>query len=196
MPTKPRITKDMILKAGLSLLREHGEQALSVRSVAQALGCSTQPVLYHFKSVHAFTDALYAEADAFHSAYLTEPEPAADTPLMAVGLRYIRFGAEERHLFRFLFQSDRLGGRDLRTLTQHPALAPVISMIAEQAALTETQAADAFTALELAVHGYAGFLANNTMPFDAADAQRMLRLIFFGVIGALKQEEQHHEEAL
>lgn len=185
MPTTSRITEEMILDAGIAVLKRAGEQAVSVRSIAAELHCSTQPVMYHFRSVGALKDALYARADALHSAYLNEPEDTED-PLLSVGLRYIRFGAEERHLFRFLFQSDRLGGRGLRALTADPAIAPVIAMVAQAAQLPTEQAAKAFEALELAVHGYASLLANNSMPFNAADAARTLRLIFFGVIGALK----------
>jgi AcrR family transcriptional regulator len=195
MPTTSRITEDMILDAGIALLRRAGEQAVSVRSVAAELHCSTQPVMYHFRSVGALKDALYSRADALHTAYLSEPDDTGD-PLLAVGLRYIRFGAEERHLFRFLFQSDRLGGRGLRALTTDPALAPVIALAAQEAQLPPEQAAEAFGALALAVHGYASLLANNSMPFDAADAAHTLQLIFFGVIGALQTGGTQHEEAL
>ncbi|MBQ4464888.1 MAG: TetR/AcrR family transcriptional regulator [Oscillospiraceae bacterium] len=197
MSTKPKITKDLLLEAGMRILRKDGENALNARNIAAALSCSTQPLLYHFGSVEAFKDALYQRADAFHTAYLMEPDAAATNPMLSIGLRYIRFGAEEGHLFRFLFQSDHLHGADLRDLMQSPQLAPILQILQREANLTSKQAAEVFAALELAVHGYASFLANNAMPYDPAYAAGMLSLIFYGTIGALKQQEgTHHEETL
>ena len=197
MSTKPKITKDLLLEAGMRILRKEGENALNARNIAAELNCSTQPLLYHFGSVEAFKDALYQQADAFHTAYLMESDAAAANPMLSIGLRYIRFGAEEGNLFRFLFQSDHLRDADLRDLMQSPQLAPILQILQREADLTSKQAADVFAALELAVHGYASFLANNSMPYDPAYAAEMLSLIFFGTIGALKQQEgTHHEETL
>lgn len=41
----------------------------------------------------------------------------------------------------------------------------------------------------LLVHGWASMLANNAMPYDAAEIVPMLRMAFQGMIGALKMEE-------
>ena len=196
MSTQPRITEEMLLDAGLQLLRAEGEAAINVRRIAAQLGCSTQPVLYRFRSVGALKEALYRAADAFHTAYLMEPDSEAKHPLLSIGLRYVRFGAEERHLFRFLFQSGHFGGMTLQTLLHDPQLAPILSVLVQEAALTQTQAEAVFSALVMAVHGAASFYANNAMPFDPAGTSRMLRLVFFGTIGAVRQEGAQDEETV
>ena len=197
MSKPPRITKEMLLEAGMKLLREEGESAVNARRIGAELGCSTQPILYHFGSLSSYKDALFRTANELHTAYLMEPDETAENPLLSIGLRYIRFGAEEPYLFRFLFQSDRLGGHDLRTLTQDPGLAPILAILMQEADLTHEQAADAFAALELCAHGFASFLANNSMPYDPAYAARMLTILFFGSIGALRHEqEENHEKTV
>ena len=48
MPPKVKITKDEILKAALGIVRKGGAQALNARALADALGCSTQPVFSNY----------------------------------------------------------------------------------------------------------------------------------------------------
>ena len=43
MPPRKRIFREDILKAAVRLVREDGPPALSVRNIAKALNCSTQP---------------------------------------------------------------------------------------------------------------------------------------------------------
>lgn len=51
MPRTKRIEKQAILCAAVDVIREKGEQALTVRNIAAMLGCSTQPLYYEFESV-------------------------------------------------------------------------------------------------------------------------------------------------
>ena len=48
MAPKPKITKERIVEAAFHIARESGAEQLNARRIAQALHCSTQPVLYHF----------------------------------------------------------------------------------------------------------------------------------------------------
>ena len=48
MPPKVKITKEDIINAAVSLVRENGADALNARTVASLLGCSTQPVFSNF----------------------------------------------------------------------------------------------------------------------------------------------------
>ena len=186
MPPKARITKDMVIKAGLDIVRSEGEGALNVRRVAAALDCSTQSVMYHYKTVEELKADVYAAADEFHTGYIMTPEAGAADPALSIGLRYIRFANEEKHLFRFLFQSGKFRNTDLRELIYSDETAPMIRAVCGQTGLTEDQAREAFETLFVCVHGAAGMLANNDMDFDEAYYMRMLRNIFFGIIGVLK----------
>ena len=40
------------------------------------------------------------------------PKDTDENPMLALGLNYVRFGQEEKNLFRFLFQTDKFGGKD------------------------------------------------------------------------------------
>lgn len=192
MPRKPLITREMILRCAFELVRELGGQALSVRAVAGRLACSTQPVLYQFSSIAELTQAVYEEADVFHTQYLFAGIGEEKNPLLALGLRYIRFAAEEGNLFRFLFQSGHFAGRSLEELTTAPDAQGLLQTAGEALAMEESEAREAFLVLFSAVHGYASLLANNAMPYEPETAKKML----CSLGQALKKGGNHDEKTV
>lgn len=188
MPPKLQITKEMIVGAGLELVRSEGAQSLNVRSIASALGCSTQPIMYQFGTVEELRTEIFAAADSLHSEYLMTAQVGTDDPMLAIGMRYIRFAAEEKHLFRFLFQSDKYGS-SFDELISGGVPAPVFGLLQAEAEITEQQCKDAFAALFLTVHGIASLLANNSLQYDEVWFENVLTNVFMGVIGAMKGGE-------
>ena len=87
MPPKPKVTRQMILDAAFGLVREKGVESLSVRAVAEVLGCSTQPIMYNFKTVEELLDAVYQVADDFHTRFIAPSGDEAQNPLLELGLR-------------------------------------------------------------------------------------------------------------
>ena len=185
MPPKAKITKEMVIEAGLNIVREDGQENLNVRSIAAKLGCSTQPVMYHYETVNDLKADIYAAADSFHTGFITSPEQGTDDPMLSIGLRYIRFADEEKNLFRFLFQSDKFrntGFRELIGAEGNPAIKP----LCEAAKLTEAQAKEVFATLFICVHGIASLLANNSIDYDEEYFSGLLRNTLFGAVAVLK----------
>lgn len=180
----PRIvtSRDAIAQAAFDLVREDGHEALTVRHIAKRLGCSTQPLLYHYQSIEEIRKAAYELAEAFRTSYVTELHGDYPHPMLEVGMRYLRFGHDEANLFRFLFQTNELSGRDLLALNDDEKLAPVIDVLQRSANLEREQAKLAFTSLAVMAHGYASFMANNAMPFNEELAEQLLVNAFKGAV--------------
>ena len=185
-----RITREMILDAALELVREEGHERLSARNLADRLQCSTQPLLYQFESVEAIRRAAYAREDEAHTAYIMDLQGEYDHPMLEIGMRYIRFAAEEPQLFRFLFQSDGLSGQSLEELIAAPEAAPLLEAMSRAAGVDAGRAATLFEALFVAVHGYASLLANNGMRWDPDAAARTLGLLWDGMFSEGTEEEK------
>ncbi len=188
MPPKAKITREMIIDAAFAIAREAGVEYINARSVADKLGCSTQPVMYHFKRIEDIRKAAYEKADQYHSEYLMEQ--SHENPILGIGLNYIRFAASEKCLFHFLFQTDNFGGLSMTDVTDNEALAPVIGIFAEATQLTEKQAGTIFKMLFLYVHGYASMLANNSMKYDENAVADDLSLLFDGIMAAITMKEE------
>lgn len=186
MPPKAKISKDMIIEAGLHVVRCEGQENLNVRRIAAELSCSTQPVMYHYGSVHDLRSDIYQAADALHTRYIMSFDENTQNPMLTIGLNYIRFACEERHLFRFLFQSDQFHNDSFTELLETGGITPVLHLLCEQAGLTEQQAKTVFTALFTCVHGAASLLANNSIVYDEVYYAELLTAAYKGMIDYLK----------
>ncbi len=186
MPPKVQITKEKIIEGGLALIRSEGADALNVRRIAAELQCSTQPIMYQFSSVDKLMAAIYSAADEFHSEYIMNVDFSDGDPMLSIGLKYIRFAAEEKHLFRFLFQSDKFSNGGFAELIGAEGLSPIFEILQKEADITAEQSKEAFAALFLTVHGIASLLANNSMEYDEKYYEHVLTDVFMGVIGMMK----------
>lgn len=186
MPPKAKISKTMIIHAGLNVLRNGGQENLNVRRIAAELSCSTQPVMYHYKSMHDLRTDIYQAADELHTRYILSFAEHTQNPMLTIGLNYIRFACEERHLFRFLFQSDQFHNRSFTELSEADDITPILQLLCKQAGLTVQQAKTIFTALFACVHGIASILANNSIVYDEAYYSELLTTTYKGMVEYLK----------
>lgn len=177
MPPKTRITREMILDAAFEITRETGIETVSARTVSQRLGCSTQPVMYCFATIEALRAEVYKRTEDYQTGFIMRP--AAETmTLLDVGMAYVRFAAEEKYLFRLLFQSDHFSQQTLSDVVEDASIQPLIEALSELYNISRDEAKDAFTARFLMVHGMASMLANNSMVYDEAVVKRLLEAQF------------------
>lgn len=189
MPPIAKITSKMVAEAAFEVIRENGHENLSARTIAEHLGCSTQPVLYHFRSVDEIREAAYELADEYHSQFIL-PKKEDEIPFLAMGLNYVRFGYEEDNLFRFLFQTDKFAGINIEGLKKNPALSDVLDVIADGLRVSRKQAADVFLTFFCVAHGMASLLANNSMEYDEKQCKKMLENVFFGMATKIAKKDK------
>lgn len=189
MPPKAKITKEMVINAGFDIVRKEGQENLNVRRIAAELNCSTQPIMYHYKTVDELKADIYAAADGFHTEYIMQPYDKADNPMLAIGLNYIRFAHEEKCLFRFLFQSDKLRNMSFRELLAGEDIGFLLQPLSKQTGLTAEQARTVFETLFICAHGFASLLANNSMDYNEEYCVRLLTNSFMGIVGYILKGE-------
>lgn len=190
MPPKQKVTRDDIIEAAFRIARERGAECISARSVADMLGCSTQPVLYHFSTVEEVRRAAYRRADQFHSGYLMTIPEGAEEPMLEIGLNYIRFSIEEPHLFRFLFQSGYAVEKNLLEMMDSDELKPVLGVLRETAGVDLDRAGEIFLIIALFAHGYASIIANNNLEYDEAVISAHLERAYRGAVLAAEEETE------
>ena len=185
MPPKVKVTKEMVADASFEVIRSKGHENLNARTISEFLGCSTQPVLYSFKTVDEIREAAYEIADGYHTSFIM-PKETDENPMLALGLNYVRFGQEEKNLFRFLFQTDKFGGKDVGALMSDPGLSEILGIMSAGLEMDVEQARDVFLTFFCVAHGMASLLANNSMEYDEGQCQKMLEQVFYGMIAAQK----------
>ncbi len=187
MPPRAKITKEMVIDAAFEVTRAEGAENVNARTVSQKLGCSTQPVMYHFATIEDMKRAVYAKLDRFHTEYLMNVNPQEDV-MLGIGLNYIRFAVEEPNLFRFLFQSGFAVENSLLEMIDSEELKPVISAMQEAMDLNMEQTKDVVLTLALFVHGYASIIVNNALEYDEELIKVHLERAYKGAILAIQEE--------
>ncbi len=194
MPPRAKITKEMIIDAAFEVTRAEGAENVNARTVSRKLGCSTQPVMYHFAKIEDMKKAVYEKVGLFHTQYLMNVHPQENV-MRGIGLNYIRFAVEEPNLFRFLFQSGFAKENNLLEMVDSEEVKPVLCAMQEAMGLSMKQTKEIFITLAMFVHGYASILVNNALEYEKSVVAIHLEHAYRGAILAL-QEEKGNEETL
>ena len=187
MPAIAKVTKEMIIEAAFEVAKEMGAENITARTVSQRLGCSTQPVLYHFKTIEDVRIAAHKKASEFHIDYVTNLSGKYERPMLEVGMRYIQFAVEEKNLFRFLYHSNYYTGVSLSDWLTGKIFDSLFPILRRQARVDERQAYSIFSQIVLVTHGIASLLANNAMVYDEAYCINTLSNAYFGIMYLIKE---------
>ena len=106
MPAAKKVTREDIINAAVEVLRDGGFSSINARSVARKLGCSTQPIYFSFRSMDELKAALTQRAIEMHTQRVRESLRAHqgnDSRYSSYGMGFVRFAAEEKQLFRWLY---------------------------------------------------------------------------------------------
>lgn len=174
----------------LEIARTEGVEQINARTVSQKLGCSTQPVMYHFATIEDLKRAAYEKTDQFHTGYLMNVGEQSDGLLLGIGRNYIRFAIEEPNLFRFLFQSGYAVENSLPEMFDSEGLKPLIAAMQEASGMNETQMKEVFLTIAMVAHGYASIIANNSLEYDESVISAHLQRAYRGAVLALQEEEK------
>ena len=106
MPTKIRISKEMILDAAFEIVRQEGMEKLSNRELANKLKCSIRPIYYQFENVEEMQKELYLKIEQYFYKFILDNMVEGIPKYKQVGINYIKFAKKEKKLFQTLFMSD------------------------------------------------------------------------------------------
>jgi AcrR family transcriptional regulator len=108
--------RQRLCNAAARLFIERGPDAVTMRNLAQALGCSAMTPYRYFKDKDAILAAVRARgfdefAEALERAGASSEDAVARA--RAVGGAYIRFATERPHVYRMMFDTPFLGSDDI-----------------------------------------------------------------------------------
>lgn len=187
MPAIAKVTKEMIIEAAFEVAKEMGAENITARTVSQKLGCSTQPVLYHFKTIEDVRIAAHKKGFEYHIDYVTNLSGKYERPMLEVGMRHIQFAVEEKNLFRFLFHSNYYTGVSISDWLTGENFGSLFSILKKQANVDQRQAHSIFSQIFLVTHGIASLLANNAMVYDETYCKKTLSNAYMGIMYLIKE---------
>ncbi len=155
MARKEQISKQMILDGAFKLLREQGEQMLTARKLAAAIGCSTQPIFRVYENMDELQKDVFEMAKDFYENYCISFPRSNELPFLDLALCYIQFAREELNLFRLLFLSKHDDDNTLYDLINCKNQGFVIKELKRISNLKLENANSIFTKVFIFMHGMA-----------------------------------------
>lgn len=95
-------TKEDVLEAAIGIIRRDGEGALSARSIAKELGCSSSPLFTLYDNMDSLLSDVRKQAGRVFAEYVDECLNYVPA-FKEYGLRMIHLAMEEKNLFKVIF---------------------------------------------------------------------------------------------
>ena len=161
MPSSPKISKEKILQNALEMLIENGYSSINIKTLAKKIGCSTQPVSWHFGNMENFRNALARYA----LNYANKKMLSASEGIRAfanVGTGYFDIAFDEPNLFRYLYMSGESGyhAGGFEVFTTADANSAMIEQIAKQSGISADRVSVFYRNMIIYSHGLACFVVS------------------------------------
>ena len=178
MPTKIRISKEMILDAAFEIVRKDGMENLSNRELANKLKCSIRPIYYQFENVEEMQKELYTKIEQYFYKFLLNNMIEGIPQYKQVGINYIKFAKKEKKLFQTLFMSEMGLRPDAFVTKAGEDYKEIEKLIKISANLKEEDIKDFHTKMWIFCHGIATLVANGTIKLTDNQIEDLLSYEF------------------
>ena len=105
MARKTQVSKEMILQAALKMLIRDGYSAINIKTLSKEIGCSTQPLVWHFEGMAGLRKALAEYALNYANEKMRPCARNGMDAFAGVGMAYINLAFDEPNLFKYLYMS-------------------------------------------------------------------------------------------
>ena len=181
MPAVRKVSKEQIIDAAVDVLRDDGFSAINARSVAKKLGCSTQPIYFSFRNMEELKAALTERAIQMHTQRVRDSlriHEGNDSRYSSYGMGFVKFAAEEKQLFRWLYlEGEQLGPYQNDVLTPE-----VISVITEEFGYEEDVARRFHQDMVYFTYGLASLANTDHLHLTEAELREAFRREFRALI--------------
>lgn len=176
MPSSPKIPKEMILDYALKMLIRDGYDSLNIKSIAKEIGCSTQPISWHFGNMNGLRNALSEYARNYAINKLFDMEENAVQSFLNLGINYINIACDEPNLFKYIFMNGcgTYVADNIKVFSDAGQNAVVTQMLSNQLGIAKEQVSVCVQDLSIYVHGLASYIATGVVKISKEEAKEML----------------------
>ena len=187
MARKTQISKEVILEAALRMLIRDGYAAINIKTLSKEIGCSTQPLVWHFGNMDGLRKALAAYALEYSNSKMRPTAENAIDAFEQVGAAYIQIAVAAPNLFRFLYLEGYSGlpSDQLDALITDSDNAALVKRISKEFNITEDRAGRYLQNTIIYTHGIAALAATGVIH---ASEKEIMQFVNRAADGFLMQE--------
>jgi AcrR family transcriptional regulator len=173
MPPKQKITKEMILEAAFKITREEGFEAVNARSLAKAIGCSTQPIFSQYAAMTDLKKEFFSYLTNYYNEYALGRVQGKNFS-GDLGLAYIDFAKNDGNLFQVLFMSELVGMNGFSDVMWEGNV-EVAQAMSKRLGINLESAKNLLMKTWIFMHGIASMIATKSIKLADGEAEKMLK---------------------
>ena len=176
MARRTQISREIILDTAFRMLVRDGYGAINITALAREIGCSTQPIAWHFGNMDGLRNALLRYSLDHLRDHFTLSGDSTGPMLTEIQRRYIDLAFDSPHLYKYLYMTDQdfMKTEELIQTLRFPNYEKVLQLLQQEYAVPEPLARRYLLDLQLYVHGIAS-CAVSKIPF--ATKEEVLAMI-------------------
>lgn len=174
---KVQISKEMILQAALEILIRKGYSAINIKTLSKEIGCSTQPLVWHFENMEGLRKALAEYALNYANEKMRSCMQNGMEAFVDFGIAYINLAFDEPNLFKYLYMSGesgfQAGGFDVLVNADENAI--IAGQIAGYLKISKEDASHFLQNIMIYTHGLASFIASGIITSSKEEVKTMVK---------------------
>lgn len=176
MARKVQISKDIILQTALDMLIRDGYSSINIKTLAKEIGCSTQPIVWHFDNMEGLRTALAEHAQSYANNKMQLTGENAVEAFAYIGKAYVEIAVNEPNLFRFLYLDENKckSVNNFEAIMKSKNNTELIKRIANYLELQEEKAGRYLQNTIIYAHGIATLVATNVI--TASEEEMMIMI--------------------
>lgn len=159
MARKTQISKDVIMEAAFSMLLREGYSTINITSLAKEIGCSTQPIAWHFGNMEGLRAELLEYCLLFLKDRFSVSGEGVSGILEGIAFRYVELAVDYPNLYKYLYMSEQ-DGKKMASIAQTLRAEnhdKVILMLTKEFGISNEAAEKYLLNMQLYVHGIASY---------------------------------------
>lgn len=176
MARKTQISKEVILNKALEMLIRDGYSYINIKTLSNEIGCSTQPLVWHFKNMEELRAALAEYALNYANDKMAPTAENAIDAFAQVGVAYIRLAMREPNLFKFLYMNgdSKFSFPNIDTLKSYDSHEELVKRISDTYKISEEAAGRYLEHTIIYTHGIATMVAAGVVKASEEEAMKMV----------------------
>ena len=171
MARKAQLSREIILDTAFQMLVRDGYSAINITALAREIGCSTQPIAWHFGNMEGLRSALLQHSLDYMKNHFTLRGDSTAPMLAEIPRKYIDLAFDHPHLYKYLYMSDqdRVQTEALIRTLRFPNYEKILHLLQQEYGVSEQAAQRYLLDLQLYVHGIASCVVAK-IPFPPKEA--------------------------
>lgn len=186
---KIKFDKEMLVSKSINYIDENGVDEITVRNLANHIGCSTQPIFRLYKNTEDLLKDVYSGIEQKYEEFVQNAIKQTDIPFLGMGMGYINFAQKHPHLFYVLFMSIYYKKQSLLDFFQNEESDAVIIEMSAQIGLSKELCRLLLRDIWLLTHGIATMIYTKQVAYHDNEIKEILSHGFYGIIAILKSKE-------